>query len=48
MRAQLMNTSGYITRGEIAAVAGLLLARPGEPAETIYVQATTTITGDIK
>ncbi|MDP9843329.1 hypothetical protein [Streptosporangium lutulentum] len=38
------DASGYITRDEIAQVVGLLLVRPGEPAElaeTVDVDATT-------
>lgn len=36
-----MSAWGYITRDEIAEVAGLLCARLGEPSETVSVQATT-------
>ncbi|GGO63020.1 hypothetical protein [Nonomuraea cavernae] len=36
-----MSAWGYITRDEIAEVAGLLCARPGQPSETVAVQATT-------
>ncbi|WP_329431018.1 hypothetical protein OG339_48545 (plasmid) [Streptosporangium sp. NBC_01495] len=36
-----MNTSGYITRDEIAAVARLLLAGPEGPHKAMYVNATT-------
>ncbi|MEV0149744.1 MULTISPECIES: hypothetical protein [unclassified Nonomuraea] len=36
-----MSASGYITREEIAEVAGLLCARPGQPSEMVSVQAAT-------
>ncbi|MEV0617633.1 hypothetical protein AB0I81_30230 [Nonomuraea sp. NPDC050404] len=36
-----MSARGYITRDEIAEVAGLLCARPGQPCEMVSVQATT-------
>ncbi|MCP2359797.1 hypothetical protein HD597_006817 [Nonomuraea thailandensis] len=36
----MTSISGYITRDEIAQVAGLLCAKPGESAETASVQAT--------
>ncbi|GAA1768477.1 hypothetical protein [Nonomuraea bangladeshensis] len=36
-----MSAHGYITRDEIAEVAGLLCIRPGQPSEMVAVQATT-------